>query len=167
MCVTPSPVGAASTSPTQPSQPLMRMSTVTPRVSIGHYPRLDPVVAAARELGLKPGTVQQGCYGEASWFRRCALIVRAFVQVGKPERAERLLAPIDAARLSLHWLRMEPELHQVEQELDGREDEAQIAYILNPSKTNRDTYRRVLYKLRAIITQILQALEAEEREELA
>lgn len=115
---------------------------------------------AAQRLGTTPKTVEQRCYGPTNVFHQAAVITEAAVEVGKPEIGERLCHPIDVARMSLLPVTLDDGLWHTEQHLDGLENEAQVAFLLDPSPTTWDTYRRLLLKYIAHAKHLLAAGDA-------
>ena len=137
------------------------VATVDDQHLARHYD--DPVRVIALEAGVTENTVRQWMKPSdpASPFYRVALMLEHLTQASDMGRVERLMLRIDHARLVFHHIGLSDELQQLEQGLDGREDEAQLAYNLEPSATTWDTYRRVLLKHIAIARQVVQAGDAE------
>ena len=94
---------------------------------------------------------------------RMVLLIDALVECGDLERAEGLIQPILAARAVFRHVALSDELQTQEQEIDGREDEAQLAWNLNKCPATWDTYRRIVVKNIAVLSQVLQAGDAEHR----
>lgn len=146
--------------PTRSASPMP--ATVRPGRRISGYPARDGLANAARRLGYKNREVlQQKLYGYRNAVELLAVTCEELVLAGQTAVAEGIRARINAGCDVLRVPRPLHDLLQEEQALDGAEDEAQVALLVEDTTGARDTYRRRALRYRAIADEILRALEAE------
>jgi hypothetical protein len=107
----------------------------------------------ARELGMKPESAWQGIFGAASWFARAGIVLH----YAPPALGERLCAPLDGVRLRLTDATLTPDLEIEEQEADGAEDVAQVAFLAHPGAAEWSTRRRLILRNITVLRRILAA----------
>jgi hypothetical protein len=136
----------------------MRTATVASGVSIGQYPKSDPVQIVARAGGWTLATAKQmlNPADQRCPFTRAALILRGLVTGGHGMRAELLRQPIDFACQPLPVF-VDRDVFWAaaleEQEHDGAEDVAQLM-LRTPAEW--DTYRRRALKHMAATMQFIR-----------
>lgn len=93
-----------------------------------------------------------------------ATLIRSALAAGDHQLAERLFAPIEAARMALAPESVTVDLVDAEQRADAEEDLAEVRYLADPSRAHR---RALINKLRAQRSRSLELLVALELEEAA
>ena len=139
----------------------MATATSARRVSIGHYAGPDPLVLAAKELGMGRNSIEQLCYGRDNVFRRCAVIVSAMVRSGQSNRADGLLARVFAARQGVTSLPLSPSVILQAQDADLNEDIAEAYYNSTHTRESLIEWRRRLKLQIAESLRLLTAIETE------
>ena len=139
---------------------LAMATRVRSRGSIGHYARPDALVVAARKLGMRRGSVEQLCYGRDNCFRRSAVIIEALVRSDQSLRAERLLMPIEVARVALPTPPITGELRDDNKKIEQAEDRAEVRYERDPSDENARAWHAELRAEAAHNIRVMRALEA-------
>ena len=119
------------------------------------------VRAAASDLGLTVATTGQ-LVRQMGIHRRVAILIRHAVQQGDLALAERLFAPIEAARMAFAPEPVTAELIASEERADALEGIAEVSYLANPTRENRRTWISALRMQRARSLELLVALEVDE-----
>lgn len=115
------------------------------------------VVAAARELGMRPSTLHAALHGRRTAQSILETSVRYAIQHGDHAAAERLVARIEAARLNFSSpLNQQLILRSFVAQSD--QTEAAAAFVLNDSPATRLQWRRRLEIDRSTKLEVIQAL---------
>lgn len=112
---------------------------------------------AAQEIGCQPKTAAHHI-SEVKFV--AAAIVRAYRRTADEAGLEAFLRPIRQAQEGSPR-EVTDELVLDEQTADSREDEAEVAYLRNPTPATRDTWIRQLRRQAALTSALADALEAE------
>lgn len=123
--------------------PLTRWTVGRPRGRVT-YPATGWLDRTAAELGLTPGSLKQLLWSPRyGMFRRGRALIEALVRHGAQPIADQIVLEL---QLSLYHAQapeaLTPDLTIEEQEADGEEDVAHVAYLTDPSPVTWDTYRR-------------------------
>lgn len=106
------------------------------------YRKSVPVEVRLRQWdGRAEGTWHQDIYSERSCFRRAARVVEELVAMGEGERAEMLLAPIDAALMG-RTTETTVQAILASAKADCDENGAEAAYHANPCKATAEALIR-------------------------
>jgi len=137
-------------------------STVARGAPIGQYPRPGVVQVTARAVGCELSTAAQLLRpaDPRSPFTRVVEIARALIAAGHGARVDQLCLPLDLARRGQPRPPLTPALWMDEAELDAREDEAQVAHLLDPKPSTWDTLRRVYVGYRRLLDDLIAAGDA-------
>jgi len=141
---------------------MTHVSTLARGAACGEYPRLNVVQVVARVLGCEASTAAQVLKpaDPRSPFTRVAEIARALIAAGHGARVDQLCLPLDLARRGQPRPPLTPALWMDEQELDSREDEAQVAHLLENTPASWDTLRRVYVGYRRLLDDLIAAGDA-------
>lgn len=121
-------------------------ATLPPETPARHYGRVSRVAEyAARQLGLKPGTVHQSVYGHAPVHHRLATILEAAIGLGDHAMVERLMRPIEHVLGRCPVEPLDPKLICQARATDAAEDVAETHYLARPT---RETLRGWLLEIR-------------------
>ena len=143
------------------SHPFPTQSVARP-AAIGQYPSTDFVAALSVGLRLGRATVQQALKWSdpRSWFGRVRDVGLIAYESGHAARFEFLMQPIDALRRHRPVPALTPALWMDEAELDAREDEAQVAHLLDPKPSTWSTLRRLYVGYRRLMDDLIAAGDA-------
>ena len=143
----------------------MAMRTLARRASIGQYPgsvRVRPIAQyVAKRLGCTEATAHQWMVGECRANKRAAVIVEAMVQAHQPQRADRWLTEVFAARQGVTPLLLTPGVILQAQDADLNEDIAEAYYNSTHTRESLIEWRRRLKLQIAESLRLLTAIETE------
>jgi hypothetical protein len=118
----------------------------------------DGFAVAAAEMGYTRGSLKTKVYQQGGLLNELETICQRLVEAGQGVVAESIASRI-ARACDGRPKRPLLELLAEEQQLDGAEDEAELALAVEDSPGARDTYKRRLLRYRAICDDLLRSLE--------
>jgi hypothetical protein len=126
-----------------------------------HWGGSDALVAkVAAELGCSRAKAGTLMWGPNSAAALAARIVAALKRAGADETLVRFLQPLDEAMTAARPVDLNSDLFLVEQEADGDEGSAEVAYLAAPNRDTAQSFIRRAQRAAAALNQLVRAVRA-------
>lgn len=126
-----------------------------------HWGGSDALVSkVAAELGCSRAKAGSLMWGDNSAAAIAARIIRALKRAGADETLVRFTQPIDEALHEITPTELTTDLFLAEQQVDGEEDSAELAYLAAPNRDTAVSFLRRARKAGAALNRLCSAVAA-------